>query len=106
LTRRLGSSKVSKHLILIPWTFHIFICTYSTIHILNRLSARAKRYICSQWFVIHIYQSTNLQYGTIVKSVRICRAIVLNRQCSNIEQYHLKYFAMFLLLYKRLQMLL
>ena len=38
-----------------------------------------------------MYQSTNLQYGTIVKSVKTCRAIVLNRQCSKIEQYHLKY---------------
>ena len=39
--------------------------------------------------MLYIYQSTNLQYGTIVKSVRtvsICRAIVLNRQCSKIEQ--------------------
>jgi hypothetical protein len=48
LTLRLGSSKVSKHLILNISIFHIFICTYSYLKpiICER--------ICSQWFVIHI----------------------------------------------------
>jgi hypothetical protein len=81
LTLRLGSSKVSKHI----------ISSFVRIHILNRLSARAES--LRDIFVIpqlYIYQSTNLQYGTIVKSVKTCRAIVLNRQCSiKIEQYHI-----------------
>jgi hypothetical protein len=98
LTLRLGSSKVSKHLILNISYLHLYV----RIHIL------IKPIICESWeiYLLYIYHSTNLQYGTIEKSVRICRAIVLNRQCSKIEQYHLKYFAMFWLLYKRLQVLL